>query len=278
MSSEGLTAPRRKTLQAILALSGNRCAWPDCSRVYFDPSSETVVGEVAHIRARNAGGPRYDPLLSNEALHGVGNLMVLCREHHRIVDQNPDDYPVELLLRWKASAEEGPAEADDQTILAALAQLSDGQGRILAGVDALVLAQRSARRPVLAIVGTGGTQTESAFQPNWELQQVGEPVVAEFAYRFRGHRIRQNDPGGDWRLNRFGPRGTCTLTGHFDFTRQPEQLDDWGLAANEIGLEVRVDVDGGFNVARFRRPFHIAEHPGKRHVEVEAAVLSMEWL
>ncbi len=48
--------------------------------------SETVTGEICHIRAASSGGPRYDPAQSEEDCYAASNLLVLCGRHHKIVD------------------------------------------------------------------------------------------------------------------------------------------------------------------------------------------------
>jgi hypothetical protein len=94
------------TKRKVLAASGNQCAHPDCSELMFDLDHETILGKICHIKGSKPGSARYDEHQPNEERHSFGNLIALCGKHHDIIDDNEDRYPVELLLRWKATHEE----------------------------------------------------------------------------------------------------------------------------------------------------------------------------
>jgi len=49
--------------------------------------------------------PRGESLLSEEERNSYFNLILLCPTHHRIIDQNPNDYPVAKLHMMKAQHE-----------------------------------------------------------------------------------------------------------------------------------------------------------------------------
>ena len=70
---------------------------------------EAVVGEVCHIRAARPDGPRYAPDQSTTDRHGYDNLILLCRNHHKVIDDDPEAYTVERLVRMKADHESGAA-------------------------------------------------------------------------------------------------------------------------------------------------------------------------
>lgn len=92
--------PSDKTVKKLFALSRNRCAYPKCDTPIVHPSG-TVVGEVCHIKAQNAGGPRFDPRQSEDERHAFENLILLCSVHHRVVDDQSRTYSVELLSEMK---------------------------------------------------------------------------------------------------------------------------------------------------------------------------------
>jgi hypothetical protein len=99
--------PTEQTLKKLFALSRNVCAFPRCTRHIV--REETVVGKVCHIKAASPGGPRYDPAQSDEERHGFDNLILLCGEHHDIVDDDIVTYPVGALTAMKAQHEaQGP--------------------------------------------------------------------------------------------------------------------------------------------------------------------------
>jgi hypothetical protein len=60
-------------------------------------SSLCFIGEVAHIRASSPFGPRYDPAGLHDSLD---NLLVLCPNCHRHIDQDVTSFPVDRLRAW----------------------------------------------------------------------------------------------------------------------------------------------------------------------------------
>lgn len=89
--------------------SGNICAYPDCKKVLVadetltdDPS---VVGEEAHIVGRKVDGPRGISDLTEEQRDYYGNLILLCRNHHKKVDDQHNQYSVKLLTEYKRNQE-----------------------------------------------------------------------------------------------------------------------------------------------------------------------------
>ena len=68
--------PTEATLKKLVAVSGNRCAFPKCSTPLVDPQSGSIVGEVCHIKGEKPGAARYDSNQSNKERHGFDNLIV----------------------------------------------------------------------------------------------------------------------------------------------------------------------------------------------------------
>jgi hypothetical protein len=62
---------------------------------------ESVIGEEAHIVAREEDGPRGQSILSREQRDAYSNLILLCRKHHKIVDDQLNEYTVEKLHKLK---------------------------------------------------------------------------------------------------------------------------------------------------------------------------------
>lgn len=93
----------------LLQKSGNRCAFPDCRRVLTAKatlSDRTVVlGEIAHIVAESPGGPRGNSPLSSAERNRYPNLILLCTQHHQLVDGQPHTYSVERLLGMREEHE-----------------------------------------------------------------------------------------------------------------------------------------------------------------------------
>lgn len=89
--------------------SGNICAFPECKKELVMNISETddasVIGEVAHIVAKEHGGPRGDSLLTSEQRDKYDNLILMCSIHHKIIDDHPAKYPVQTLVEYKKNHE-----------------------------------------------------------------------------------------------------------------------------------------------------------------------------
>ena len=91
------------TIKKLYALSGNRCANPDCQRELIKDG--TQLGEIAHICAASPNGPRYDASMTDDERRDYANLILLCGDCNKIIDENPKKYPVGLLREWKQTHE-----------------------------------------------------------------------------------------------------------------------------------------------------------------------------
>ncbi|SES39570.1 hypothetical protein [Actinokineospora terrae] len=98
---------------ALTAFSSRTCYKPGCTAPLLAKEDDrwVLALEIAHIRALNAGGARYDdgPSMSDEARNDFPNLIYLCTRHHRSVDAkwNATKYPTRVLAKWKRDAESG---------------------------------------------------------------------------------------------------------------------------------------------------------------------------
>lgn len=95
-------AVSERVRKIVWVQAGGRCAV--CQRQVLTPGTEaddpSIFGEEAHIVARSPGGPRAGGL-DNDQLDGHENLILLCREHHKQVDDQPNRYTVERLRQIK---------------------------------------------------------------------------------------------------------------------------------------------------------------------------------
>jgi hypothetical protein len=98
------SSPSRATLNRLYALSGNRCAFPRCAAQII--AGVPTLGEVCHIRAASPGGPRYDSSQTAAQRHGYDNLILLCANHHTVIDADVEAYTVTRLLKMKADHEQ----------------------------------------------------------------------------------------------------------------------------------------------------------------------------
>jgi len=107
--------PSDTVIKRLFARSGNRCAYPKCTAEIVH--GETIVGEVCHIKAASPNGPRYDPRLTAADRHNYDNLILLCGNHHTVVDDDPEAFTVERLSKMKLEHEQrGTTLSDDEIV------------------------------------------------------------------------------------------------------------------------------------------------------------------
>lgn len=96
-----------KTRKILWGRSGNRCAM--CRRELVADATaaddESVVGDECHIVSPRERGPRYDPSFPRERLDLASNLILLCRVHHKMVDDQPETYTADVLSAVKGNHE-----------------------------------------------------------------------------------------------------------------------------------------------------------------------------
>jgi hypothetical protein len=94
-----------KTHKMLWGRSGGRCSMPDCRKLLVVDETETddpsIVGDEAHIVADKPDGPRGDSPLPSEDRDKFDNLILLCKIHHKIVDDQKNAYTVEGLRQIK---------------------------------------------------------------------------------------------------------------------------------------------------------------------------------
>lgn len=96
--------PRESTLKKLFALSGNECAFTEC-KMKLVQDEGALVAQICHIEAENPRGARYNPRLSDEQKRAFKNLIIMCPNHHVIIDSNEDLYTVEVLRKMKIKHE-----------------------------------------------------------------------------------------------------------------------------------------------------------------------------
>jgi len=66
---------------------------------------ESVVGEECHIISSRPNGPRHDASYPQEKLDTYENLILLCRVHHKMIDDQDESYTVDILRQMKTNHE-----------------------------------------------------------------------------------------------------------------------------------------------------------------------------
>jgi hypothetical protein len=129
-----MAGPSTSTTRALFAVSGNKCAFPDCQVPIYDEEHAVIIGEICHIEADRPGGPRYNPQQSNEERQAFENLLLMCANHHKIIDSNPVSYNVAMIKEIKADHEKLYANGkvpSDSVIYKLLQIIDDTDLRIL---------------------------------------------------------------------------------------------------------------------------------------------------
>lgn len=82
-----------------------------------DRDEESIVGEECHIVSARPDGPRHDPAFPRERLDEAENLILLCRVHHKMVDDQARTYTASLLRdlkeqhgKWVSASLDGQEE------------------------------------------------------------------------------------------------------------------------------------------------------------------------
>jgi tetratricopeptide (TPR) repeat protein len=137
--------------------SRGRCAKPGCSKelVTKDGDKRVTVGERAHIRSGKPDGPRYEADYGD--VDRYENLILLCLEHHTLIDAQPDAYPTPMLEGWKAD-HEGPAGPPPGTWLLPPPASPHYLRREAEYSEVVALAQDHPAVVIAGISGSGKTQ------------------------------------------------------------------------------------------------------------------------
>ena len=95
-----------KTAKIVWARAAGLCSYPDCFKLLIvsperpnDPHA--VLGEIAHIVGHSEEGPRGEELFRGIDRDSPENLLLLCAEHHTLIDQQQDRYSTSWLYRVK---------------------------------------------------------------------------------------------------------------------------------------------------------------------------------
>jgi hypothetical protein len=68
-------------------------------------SQTSIIGENCHITGEQTVAKRYDPALSDKERNSYPNLILLCRNHHKNIDDDDVTYTVAKLHQLKADHE-----------------------------------------------------------------------------------------------------------------------------------------------------------------------------
>jgi hypothetical protein len=100
--------PSEKTYM-LWVKAGGRCEFKGCNKILYKDafirSFEYNLADKAHIVANSSNGPRGSKFHSSKLATDINNLMLLCKECHKRIDDNPDLFTVRKLAEMKKQHE-----------------------------------------------------------------------------------------------------------------------------------------------------------------------------
>jgi hypothetical protein len=99
----------KETKEVLARRVGSHCSNPKCKKLtsgpQVDPTKALNIGVAAHITAASPNGPRFDPNCTAEERKSANNGIWLCQNCAKLVDNDTQRYPADLLREWKIVAE-----------------------------------------------------------------------------------------------------------------------------------------------------------------------------
>lgn len=214
-----MAQPTEQTIRKLFALTGNICAFPGCQAMIVE-SGGSLTGEICHIKARSKGGPRYDPAQSEKERHEFANLILLCRNHHKVIDDQPELYTADVLQEMKSIHEAVAGRLEQKAdavyaklLLNALAQveITNNSGNVAINSPGAVQAQtitfKTTQKKISVAPpdGTIGADAERSRYVDHLIKRYNEFASKDYSRqtKFSFGAISKNvesEFGGPWRL------------------------------------------------------------------------------
>lgn len=125
-----------KDIKLLWGRAAGRCSAPGC-RLDLTPllekSGPVVLGEMAHVIGRKPGSARSDDTVGED--NSYDNLILLCPNHHTMVDKAQADYPIEVLRKWKVEWEQQVSSIDGSI---------KGREELFKSINSLLIANHTA--------------------------------------------------------------------------------------------------------------------------------------
>lgn len=104
-----MSAIALKTRVLLWGRAAARCAFPGCTKELVHDATgaddESLIGDAAHIVAESDDGSRGQSPLTAEERMKYANLILMCKNHHKVIDDQYVEWTVEKLTALKKAHE-----------------------------------------------------------------------------------------------------------------------------------------------------------------------------
>jgi hypothetical protein len=179
---------------------------------------ESIVGEECHIISAKGQGPRYEEAYPAENIDEPDNLVLLCRIHHKIVDDQHETYTAEVLAKLKSNH-----EAWVSSMLSGESKPPPVRIRRIKENIPQILVRLASGRDIMTIVG-------EAYQYSFDHEEPKSNEEADILSRF----LQEVQEWGEvWVEIEAGERVKATF-GLSERLRELERAGFWVFGAREI--------------------------------------------
>jgi hypothetical protein len=103
-----MASMRPTEVKALWGRAASRCSI--CKIELATDTTEGLTGEMAHIVAKSPDGPRGDRSLTPEEREDYSNKILLCPNHHTMIDKDISEWTVNKILKIKKEHEQWVAD------------------------------------------------------------------------------------------------------------------------------------------------------------------------
>ena len=101
--------------------SGGRCAIPTCHKQLVVDKTQndqsSIIGVGAHIKGEKPNSARYDENMTDKERNCYENLIIVCGNCHKLIDDQPNTYTIEKLHEIKNNHEKWILESTEKEVI-----------------------------------------------------------------------------------------------------------------------------------------------------------------
>jgi hypothetical protein len=165
--------------------SGSRCAFCKQELVMEGTprDDESIVGDECHIVSGEPNGPRYSPDFPSDELDSYPNLVLLCRVHHKVIDDQPETFTADFLRRLK----EDHARWVSESLDAAASSTAESADPLIAAFQKVKSAMPDLVREMRADLSREGGEFVREFVLARKRWMMGPGTAHSFFYYYEDH-------------------------------------------------------------------------------------------